>query len=66
MTENSSIRLRASMLMALIAACFLLAAAHAPDAGALESNSSLSGKTIVLDCPAGGPVSCHDYIIIVV
>ena len=42
------------MLIALVVACSLIAAAHVPDAGALEPNSSLSGKTIVLDPGHGG------------
>lgn len=54
MTEKGLIRTWATMLIALIAACSLVTAAHAPDAGALESNSSLSGKTIVLDPGHGG------------
>ena len=54
MTENGSIRPWITMLIALVVACSLVAAAHAPDAGALESNSSLSGKTIVLDPGHGG------------
>jgi N-acetylmuramoyl-L-alanine amidase len=54
MTENGLIRPWASMLIGLIAACSLVAAAHVPDAGALESNPSLSGKTIVLDPGHGG------------
>ena len=55
MTENGLIRPWASMLMALIAACSLVAAAHAPDVGAQEAQRfPLSGKTIVLDPGHGG------------
>ncbi len=54
MAENGLIRPWATMLIALIVACSLVAPAHAPDAGALESNSSLSWKTIVLDPGHGG------------
>jgi N-acetylmuramoyl-L-alanine amidase len=54
-TENGLIRPWASMLMALIAACSLVAAAHAPDVGAQEAQRfPLSGKTIVLDPGHGG------------
>jgi N-acetylmuramoyl-L-alanine amidase len=54
-TEDGLIRPWASMLIALIAACSLVAAAHAPDAGAQQQQPPpLSGKTVVLDPGYGG------------
>jgi N-acetylmuramoyl-L-alanine amidase len=54
MTENGSIRPWATMLIALIVACSLVAVAHATDAGAQTQSPPLSGQTIVLDPGHGG------------
>ena len=63
MTENGLIRPWATMLIALIAACSLVAAAHAPGAGAQEAQRPpLSGKTIVLDPGHGGNDSGARYV----
>jgi N-acetylmuramoyl-L-alanine amidase len=54
MRENCVIRPWVTMLIALIAACSLVAAAHTPDAGAQQQPPPSSGKTIVLDPGHGG------------